>query len=406
MDAPHLDVRSSKSKIMAAAVGKLLTRRLAFRSQLMGVIERSALHMGNAEFREKKERFLVAPATRGWYVVCLSKELKHKPLRKRLMGMPIVLFRSKEGIVGALLDRCPHRNVPLSLGRVVEYQIECRYHGWQFDVCGNRVRVPGLCGRPEKKEGLVPSFPTREQDGFVWVYGTPGTDPKVEPFRVPERDSEGYATVYRVGEIKGSLFATVENALDVPHTAFLHRGLFRGTGEPQGIKAVITRYTDRIEVEYLGERPPKGLAARFLTSSEEIMTHVDRFILPSITQVEYRLGEKGHLTTFLCTPVEDFLTKVFAVFQFRMGLPAWLMKLLMTPVVKRVIRQDADMLKEQTETVIHFGEERFTSTELDVLGLQIWRLMRHADLGPSPTMNGSDGQAPGEGARFEIEIKI
>jgi hypothetical protein len=161
-----------------------------------------------------------------------------------------------------------------------------------------------------------------------------------------------------------------------------------------------------VEVEYIGERPPKGLAARFLTTSKEIMTHSDRFVLPSITQVEYRLGEQGHITTFFCTPIEDFLTRVFAVFQFRFTPPGWFMTLLMTPVVKRIIKQDVDMLKEQTKTVSHFGEERFTSTELDVLGIQIWRLMRLADLRLSPTWVGPNNRVLGEESRCEVELKI
>jgi phenylpropionate dioxygenase-like ring-hydroxylating dioxygenase large terminal subunit len=360
--------------------------------------------MENPDFRPSNGHFRLPRLTEAWYVVCFSKELKNRPVRRTLLGMPIVLFRGEDGKAGALLDRCAHRNVPLSLGRVAKNQIECPYHGWQYDLSGNRVRVPGLCDRSGKKESLVPSFPTRDQDGLVWVYATPRAVPKIEPFHLSERDSDGYSTVHRVYEVEGSLFATIENALDVPHTAFLHRGLFRGKGEPQTIEAVINRSIDRVEVEWFKERPPKGLAARLLTSSQETMTHFDRFILPSITQVEYRLGKKGHLTTFFCTPVEDFLTRIFAVFQFRLGFPAWAVTLFMTPVIKRILAQDVEMVKRQTETVLHFGEERFTSTELDVMGLQIWQVLRRAEL--SPTIDASVDQVPGYEAHHKIQLRI
>src|SRR5206468_2317244 len=97
---------------------------------------------GEAQAKAKDKRFWIVHLTRAWYVLCLSDELKREPIRRKLFGTPIVLFRGADGRVGALVDRCPHRSVPLSLGRVVGQQIECEYHGWQFDTGGNRVRVP------------------------------------------------------------------------------------------------------------------------------------------------------------------------------------------------------------------------------------------------------------------------
>ena len=65
-----------------------------------------------------KPHLSVAKLTRFFYVACLSEELVKGPLARVIAGVPLVLFRS-HGRAGALLDRCPHRNVPLSLGRVL-----------------------------------------------------------------------------------------------------------------------------------------------------------------------------------------------------------------------------------------------------------------------------------------------
>ena len=66
-----------------------------------------------------------------------------------IAGVPLVLFRSL-GRAGALVDRCPHRNVPLSLGRVLpDGRLECAYHGWQFDTAGNCIDMPN---EPEEAE--------------------------------------------------------------------------------------------------------------------------------------------------------------------------------------------------------------------------------------------------------------
>jgi hypothetical protein len=49
------------------------------------------------------------------------------------------------------------------------------------------------------------------------------------------------------------------------------------------------------------------------------------------------------------------------------------------PLALRVFQQDARILKKQTETIRAFGGEQFASTEIDVLGRHIWRLLRQAE---------------------------
>lgn len=66
------------------------------------------------------------------FIVCQSKQLANKPLARTLLDTHLVLFRTQTG-VAALLDNCPHRNAPLSLGKVRDHHIECPYHGWKFD---------------------------------------------------------------------------------------------------------------------------------------------------------------------------------------------------------------------------------------------------------------------------------
>ena len=55
-----------------------------------------------------------------WYVIAFSHEVQPgRPFARKCMDEPIVLFRDTDGQVAALYDRCPHRAVPLSQGRVL-----------------------------------------------------------------------------------------------------------------------------------------------------------------------------------------------------------------------------------------------------------------------------------------------
>ena len=337
------------------------------------------------------EHRLGPPATRGhisvarlasyWYVACRSGQLARQPIRKMVLGTPLVLFRDEAGTARALLDRCPHRNVPLSLGRVVgQGRLECPYHGWQFDGSGSCRLVPGLTGPSEAKGRRGQAYAVRERDGLVWVYATPDAQPSAEPFPLPLTSEQGYTTVVRELEVEGSVHAAAENALDVPHTAYLHKGLFRSGEARNRIQVEVRRWPDRVEAEYVGEPRPPGIAGRLLSPSGGVVQHWDRFFLPSVAQVEYRLGAENHvLVTTALSPVTDFVTRMFAVISFRVRLPGWLLRPVLAPLAMKIFRQDADILKIQTDTIREFGGEQFMSTEVDVLGREIWRLLRQAE---------------------------
>lgn len=322
--------------------------------------------------------------TRAWYVACLTRELEAgKLLVRRLHGAPVILFRGTDGTAAALLDRCPHRNVPISCGSVVEGTAQCGYHGWRFRTDGECVELPGYGGEASNASRRATAYPVREQQGLVWVWTDPEVAPDVEPFHVPHADDPDYLTVIRPMPTPGSLHMVIENALDVPHTAFLHGGLFR-TDRPdrRPIRAVVTRFHDSVQCEFIGEERPKGLAARLLAPSGGELTHFDRFFMPSITQVEYRLGDDAHLLLHgACTPVDDFETIVYAVVCIRTRLPRWLVRQVVQPVALKIFNQDRVILRMQKDTLHTFKEARFASTDLDVLGLHILRLMTRASRG-------------------------
>jgi len=318
-----------------------------------------------------------------WFILATSKELgRKKPLARTLQGTPLVLFRDAEGKAATLLDRCPHRNVPLSLGVVAKDGcLQCPYHGWRFDGAGACTKVPSLAGeKSDVRARQAPSYPTVEQQGFVWTYSTPGPMPETRPHTFAKMGAKGYVTACQRVDMNGTMYSVIENALDVPHTAFLHAGLFRGESRGIQITAKVLRQHDRVEAEYVGEPRPTGLMARILSPSGGLVTHFDRFLLPSIAQVEYRLGEENHLVADTAlTPIDDFNTRLWGVVSYKLRFGAWLIRPFITPIAMRVLRQDAFMMARQTETIRAFGGEQFASTEIDVLGRHIWRLLRAAE---------------------------
>jgi phenylpropionate dioxygenase-like ring-hydroxylating dioxygenase large terminal subunit len=154
-----------------------------------------------------------------WYAGCASSRLRGRPLASRILDRDLVLFRDEGGRARALLDRCCHRGVKLSRGRIVDGSVACGYHGWRFDGSGSCVEIPSLTGEQRIPAGTcVPSFPCEERDGYVWVFvgeGPPGPPPEI-PELAGRRFLQGSA-FQGFGWIKG-----IENNLDVCHPAFAH----------------------------------------------------------------------------------------------------------------------------------------------------------------------------------------
>jgi phenylpropionate dioxygenase-like ring-hydroxylating dioxygenase large terminal subunit len=154
-----------------------------------------------------------------WTPAATAEQVTSRPLAVVVDGAPIVLFRGREG-VGALLDRCPHRGVALSLGRVVDGRLECPFHGWRFERDGACAHVPMNPGA--RRELLsARALPCRERGGLVWLWCGEAADG--EP-HVPEAlEREGARVTFHVEEWRCHWTRAMENMLDVPHLPYVHR---------------------------------------------------------------------------------------------------------------------------------------------------------------------------------------
>ena len=162
---------------------------------------------------------------RFWQPALLSQELPEPdcpPMRARILGEDLVVFRDTEGRVGVLDPRCPHRGANLFYGRNEECGLRCAYHGWKFDVTGRCVALPTLPVESHFKDTVrVASYPAREWGDFVWVYlGPPGRLPAL-----PEMEFALVPAAHRFVSKKlqqCNWAQSCEGGLDTAHFSFLH----------------------------------------------------------------------------------------------------------------------------------------------------------------------------------------
>ncbi|HMY18638.1 MAG TPA: aromatic ring-hydroxylating dioxygenase subunit alpha [Polyangium sp.] len=160
---------------------------------------------------------------RVWTPVTSAKNLGKKPLGLMLAGEKIVFFRDAQGKPQALIDRCPHRGVKLSLGRVTEKGcIECPFHAWQFDGCGKATYIPLNPDAKKENYGAM-ALPVRELGGVLWAYTDVSGEPPPNEPPVPEALlNEKLAFSHLEVEWKAHWTRAMENMLDSPHVPFLH----------------------------------------------------------------------------------------------------------------------------------------------------------------------------------------
>jgi len=123
---------------------------------------------------------------RHWLPVCMLEEVAESdgpPVRSRLLGEDLVVFRDSAGRLGVLGEHCPHRGASLAFGRNEEHGLRCLYHGWKLDVAGRVIDMPSeVPGRCERLKLQHLAYPVREGGGFAWVWmGPPDAMREFEP---------------------------------------------------------------------------------------------------------------------------------------------------------------------------------------------------------------------------------
>jgi phenylpropionate dioxygenase-like ring-hydroxylating dioxygenase large terminal subunit len=161
-----------------------------------------------------------------WYVAAFAHEVTRTLRPFRLLGEGVVLYRREDGTPVALEDACPHRKLPLSMGRLKGDQVECGYHGLTFDCEGVCTRVPGVEKIPHVAK--VRTYPVVERYGMVWIWmGEKGQADPAKVFEVVHWDDPQWGrTSGDSMQVACDYRYVTDNLLDPSHVAWVHQSSF------------------------------------------------------------------------------------------------------------------------------------------------------------------------------------
>lgn len=183
-----------------------------------------------------------------WYVAAWDFEVGPTPLSRKLLGIPVVMWRKLDGSVVAMRDACPHRLLPLSMGIKEGDSIRCRYHGMKIGPDGVAQEMP-LKSDPVNTRICAESFPLVERHRFIWIWlGDRGAE---DHALVPDLwpcSAEGWAFEGGHYQMACDYRLLIDNLMDLTHETYVHEG---SIGQAELMETPLTTRTteDRVFVE-------------------------------------------------------------------------------------------------------------------------------------------------------------
>jgi phenylpropionate dioxygenase-like ring-hydroxylating dioxygenase large terminal subunit len=194
-----------------------------------------------------------------WYVAGFSTDLQDKPVARTFLNQKVVLFRTADGNVAALEDRCSHRSLPLSCGSVEGNAIRCGYHGLLYERSGQCIEVPGQERVPTKAK--VRSYYLVEQNQMLWIWmpkeegGAPTKEAPIYSFHDDPRYKFGTGSYHYHAPWQ----LIHDNLMDLSHLGYVHLKTIGGNARMHmSAEMKVTQDGDSVKVvrQMPGSVPP------------------------------------------------------------------------------------------------------------------------------------------------------
>lgn len=272
-----------------------------------------------------------------WYMIAKASDIREQPVGREIWRQPIVLFRTADGKPHALEDRCAHRLVRLSHGRMIGDKIECAYHGWQFNDAGRCVHVPHLASKTSLPNCQVRRFPVLEKHGFLWIFpGEPELSTRIAPMEMNEWDDLDEIPSWVRFTARAHFSYVVENLMDMYHGS-LHAQYQVWTAEAL---AEVVELENEVTAMY---RATTYYRVKNLTSILELFIPALRRLHAAPLRVTYeypnwrsKLGEDFKIFCLIC-PVNERFTDAYLIHYTSLAKFAGLKKA--PPMVRRFIKR-------------------------------------------------------------------
>jgi phenylpropionate dioxygenase-like ring-hydroxylating dioxygenase large terminal subunit len=303
-----------------------------------------------------------------WYRAAPGKQVGRNQLRKtRLLEVPLVIGRDRQGLPFVLHDACPHRGMPLSYGHFDGQEVECSYHGWRFDAHTGQCRlIPSLTADQKLKVERIyaGSYPCEEHDAFIWVFlpepAPPGVGfsqasaPPMPAPRLP-RFSDRYKLAYLTADLPCTVDHGIIGLMDPAHGPFVHQAWWwrsRHSIHEKQKQFEPIPYGFRMSAHTPSSNSAPYKLLRLYADAESITTTID-FVLPNLRLETIRAGRYWFSSLTTVTPVSRSHCRIDVVAAWNIFGWVPLGTRLLKFVFAKFVEQDRKTMEQQSEGLKH-----------------------------------------------------
>lgn len=159
-----------------------------------------------------------------WYPLIFSHDLGDEAKLVRVLDHDFAVYRTVDGKVHCLANTCVHRGGNLADGRVRDGNLECPYHGWQFDGGGACKLIPSMgAGAKIPGRAKVDSYPVEERFGIIFAFlGDLPEDERPPIMEAIEYDDPDWYCNLMTWDLASNYTRSIENGIDPGHNEFVH----------------------------------------------------------------------------------------------------------------------------------------------------------------------------------------
>lgn len=231
-----------------------------------------------------------------WYVAALTPGIDRTLKAVRLLSESIVLYRQQDGTPVALEDACPHRKLPLSMGRIKGDAVECGYHGLTFDCSGACIDAATQSRIPPFAK--VRSYPVQDRYGLLWIWmGDPDLAAANPVYEIDNYDNpDWHITQGDQMQVACHYLWLVDNLLDPSHVAWVHRTSFAGAGTDNTPLDLTVTPNAVVSSRWLLDQPPPPFYAplvKFAGHADRLQHYEVRYPSLAVNRGIYTPAGKG-----------------------------------------------------------------------------------------------------------------
>jgi phenylpropionate dioxygenase-like ring-hydroxylating dioxygenase large terminal subunit len=282
-----------------------------------------------------------------------------------LLEIPLVLGRDRHGRPFAMRDACPHRGMPLSFGRLEANNVECSYHGWQFDVhSGQCAVIPSLAADSKLKCDRIfaDAFPCEERDGYIWVFVPDPLDARTQSPAAssapPAPELPKFSADFHLAHLSAEMPVSVDHGIiglmDPAHGPFVHQAWWwrsrRSIHDKQkAFEPIANGFRMSAHTPSSNSAPYKLLKALY---GAPVTTTID-FVLPNMRFEQIRCGRAWFSSRATVTPVRRDLCRLDFCAAWNVAPWSAFVGAGLRVFGPRFIRQDTETMAEQSIGLKH-----------------------------------------------------